>query len=78
MKHYQSHDNNVLNLSFINPDEFLVQMFDSHELVCHTTGDQHLIILRDDVSPHLVTWCHHLTAHAEGVVWSETSTQHHF
>ena len=78
MKHYQSHDNNVLNLPFINPDEFLFQIFGSHELVCCTTGDQHLIVLTDDMLPHLATWYHHLNAHAEGMVWLETSMQCHF
>ena len=78
MKHYQSKDNNVLNLTFINPDEFLFQMFGSHKLVCCTTGDQHLIVLTDDMLPWLVTWCHNLTAHAESVVQLEALTRHHF
>ena len=52
-------------------------MFGSHELVCPTTGDQNLIFLTDDMLPRLVMWCHHLTAHAEGMVWLETSMQHH-
>ena len=71
MKHYQSKDNNVLNLPFINPDEFLFQTFGSHKLVCRATGDQHLIVLRDEMLPCLVTWYHHLTAHTEGMVWLE-------
>ena len=62
MKHYQSLDNNVLNLPFINPDEFVFQTFGSHELVCHTNA----------MLPCLVMWYHHLSAHAEGMVQLET------
>ena len=69
MKHYQSFDNNVLNLPFINPDEFLFQKIGSHKLVCHTTGNLHCVVLTDAMLPCLVTWYHHLTAHAEGMVW---------
>ena len=72
MKHYQSLDNNVLNLPFINPDEFVFQTFGSHELVCHTTGDQHCIVLRDAMLPCLGMWYHHLSAHVEGMVQLET------
>ena len=53
-------------------------MLSSHKLVCCTAGDQHCIVLADAVSPRLVTWCHQLTAHAEGVVWLETSMRHRF
>ena len=73
MKHYQSLDNNVLNLPFINPDDFLFQTFGCHKLVCCTAGDQHCIVLTDAMLPCLVTWKHQLTAHTEGVVQLETS-----
>ena len=78
MKHYQSLNNNVLNLPCINPDKFSFQMFRSHKFAWCTRGDQHHIVLADAVLPHLVTWCHHLTTHAEGMVWLETSMQCHF
>ena len=71
LKLWQSLDNNVSNLPFINPDEFSFQMFGSHELLCHTTGDQHLIVLADDMLPCFVMWHHHLSAHTEGMVWLE-------
>ena len=53
-------------------------MFGSHELVCRTTGDQHCIVLMDAMLPCLVARYYHLTAHAEGMVWLETSIQRHF
>ena len=53
-------------------------MFGSHELLCHTTGDQHLIVLADDMLPCFVMWHHHLSAHTEGMVWLEALMRCHF
>ena len=72
LNHCQFLDNNVLNLPFVNPDEFLFQMFGHHKLVCCTAGDQHVIVLTDAMLPCLVEWHHHLSAHAEGMVRLET------
>ena len=78
MRHHQSLDNNVLNRPFVNPHEFLFQMFGSHKLVCLTTGGQCCIVLADAMLPCLVTWHHQLAAHEEGMVWLETSIRCHF
>ena len=52
MKHCQSLGNNIFNLPFTCPDEFLFQPFSSCELFCCTTGDPCHIALADVVSPH--------------------------
>ena len=77
--HYQSTDNDLMNLPTTNPGEFTFQKFGSHDLVCRiVAGNQHRIALTGAMLPRIVTWYHLLTAHAEGMVRLEASLRRHF